>query len=162
VDDGGGKVDLATFALQHPEQVGLIGKSYFPEATWPPARPTAETTAVVVGFVGEHRQIGQQSLNISLSVICDKVTSVSDRHFVLVDEDRTRVSVKMNPTLGELGDLGGMSGSPAFAVGINGEPSFAGLLYEAGESKEATVFAVHADFLTADGKIDRNRISWQR
>lgn len=158
VDEGGSAVDLAAFALEHPEQVGLIGKSYFRAAAWPPARPIAETTAVVVGFVGEHRQVGKDSLKINLSVICDKVTSVSDRHFVLVDEDRARISVKVNPTLGELGDLGGMSGSPAFAIGLDGEPYFAGVLYEAGEGKEAMVFAVHADFLTAEGKIDRSRM----
>src|SRR5262249_51476400 len=142
------------------EQVGMIGKSYFRAAVWPPARPTPETSAVVIGFVGEHRQVGGASLGINLSVICDKVTSVSDRHFVLVDEQRARVSGKVNPTLGELGELGGMSGSPAFAVGVDGNASFAGLLYEAGEGKEATVFAVHADFLTAEGKIDRSKIRW--
>jgi hypothetical protein len=160
VDDGGSAVDLAAFAFEHPEQVGMIGKSYFRAPVWPPARPTPKTTAALIGFAGEHRQVGKDSLKINLSVFRDKVTSVSDRHFVLVDEERARISMKVNPTLGELGDLGGMSGSPAFAVGADGKRSFAGLLYEAGEGKEAMIFAVHADFLTAEGKIDRSKIRW--
>jgi hypothetical protein len=78
----------------------------------------------------------------------------------LVDEDLARVSVRVNQSLGELGPLGGLSGSPVFTMDKENYANLAGFLYETGEGTDATVFAAHADSLTPEGKIDYGRIGW--
>lgn len=160
IDDGGGAVDLATFAFPNADQVENVGKAYFVADPWAAARPEVGTTAVILGFQGVHRQIGETTLGVNLTVICDRVSACSPRHLVLVDEDLARISVKVNESLGELGPLGGMSGSPVFTMDNNDYANLVGFLYEAGEGADATVFAAHADILTPEGKIDHARIIW--
>jgi hypothetical protein len=158
VDDGKSAVDLVTFAFGKPDQLEAIGKSYFDGDSWPQPRPVPGVTGVVIGFPGGLRQPGEFSLRINLTVLCDNITSVSSRHLVLVDEEIARITVKLNPSLGELGALAGMSGSAVFAIGLDGKPSLAGLVYEGDEGADATLFVVHADFLTAERKIDYSKV----
>jgi hypothetical protein len=151
---GGKDADLAIFSLGNPLQLEDIGKTYFPASPWPPQRPVPGTAAVIIGFQGVHRIAVGTNLQINLTVICDRITSSSQRHLILVDEEQARTIVKLNAALDELGPLGGMSGSPAFTVGPNGDATIVGFLYETGEGADAMVFAVHADIVTSEGKID--------
>jgi hypothetical protein len=160
IADGGHAVDLAVFSFPNVDQVEAIGKRYFMAHPWPASRPEVGTTAVIIGFQGAHRHAGETTLTVNLTVICDRVTSCSPRHLILVDEDVARVSVKVNPSLGELGALGGMSGSPVFTMDRENYANIVGFLYETGEGTAAMVFAVHADFLTPEGKIDHAQIGF--
>lgn len=154
IDRGGKSADLSIFSLSNPAQLEDIGKEYFQVSSWPTPRPNAGTSAVIVGFQGAHRIPVGSNLQINLTVLCDKISSSSQRHLILVDEDQVRTTVKLNPQLDELGPLGGMSGSPVFTVEPDDKASLLGFLYETGEGADATVFAVHADNITAQGKID--------
>lgn len=154
VDRGGKSADLAVFSLPNPLQLEDIGKAYFPASGWPCSRPNAGTPAVIIGFQGAHRVPVGSNLQINLTVLCDKITSSSQRHLILVDEDQARKTVRINRALDELGPLGGMSGSPAFTVGPSGDAKLVGFLYEAGDGADATVFAIHADVITSEGRID--------
>jgi hypothetical protein len=160
IADGEHAVDLAVFSFPNVDQVEAIGKRYFMAHPWPASRPEVGTTAVIIGFQGAHRHAGETTLTVNLTVICDRVTSCSPRHLILVDEDVARVSVKVNPSLGELGALGGMSGSPVFTMDRENYANIVGFLYETGEGTAAMVFAVHADFLTPEGKIDHAQIGF--
>jgi len=158
--DGGHAVDLAVFSFPNADQVELIGKEYFKADPWPAPRVQEGASAVIIGFQGTHRQVGETTLTVNLTAICDRVTASSTRHLILVDEDLARVSVKVNQSLGELGPLGGMSGSPVFTMDKESHANLVGFLYETGEGADATVFAAHADLLTSEGKLDYNRINW--
>jgi hypothetical protein len=158
VDHGGKFADLAMFSLPNPLQLHDIGKLYFCASPWPPQRPDVGTPVTIIGFQGAHRVPIGSNLQINLTVLCDKISSSSQRHLILVDEDQARKTVKINPALDEQAPLGGMSGSPAFTVGPGDDARLVGFLYETGEGSEATVFAVHADLITAEGKIDHGLI----
>ncbi len=140
VDHGGKSADLAIFSLANPMQAENIGKAYFRADPWPPQRPDAEIPAVIIGFQGAHRVPVGSNLQINLTVLCDKISSSSQRHLILVDEDQARRTVKLNPALGDLGPLGGMSGSPVFIVLPGDDAKLVGFLYETGEGEDATVF----------------------
>lgn len=154
IDEGGKHVDVAVFSFPKPEQVNDIGKEYFNAVPWPPKRPAPGVTATILGFQGTHRRPTDDSLKISLTLIRDNISASSDRHLTLVDEDAARISVKVNPNLDDLGPLGGMSGSPVFIMGEDGYACIVGFLYETGEGAGATIFAVHADLITKEGKVD--------
>ncbi|HEV2395806.1 MAG TPA: hypothetical protein VGS27_02540 [Candidatus Sulfotelmatobacter sp.] len=160
VDYGKNAVDLAVFSFSKPDQLQHLGKQYFPARPWPTARPNVGMPVVIPGFQGVHRQIGDGKLTINLTVFCDRVSSSSDRHFVLVDEGQERIVVRINASLDELGPLGGVSGSPVFTMDSENHATLVGFLYETGEGADATIFAVHADLLTAEGKINHALISW--
>lgn len=154
IDRGGTSADLAVFSLPNPLKLEDIGKAYFPASTWPSQRPGAGTPTVIIGFQGAHRVPVGSNLQINLTVLCDKITSSSQRHLILADEDQARKTVKINRALDELGPLGGMSGSPAFTVGPDDDARLVGFLYEAGGGADAMVFAIHADVITGEGRID--------
>jgi len=158
LDYGKNAVDLAIFSFSEPDQLRDLGKQYFPSHPWPAARPNLGAPLVIPGFQGVHRQIGDGKLTINLTVFCDHVSSSSDRHFVLADEGQERIVVKINPSLGELGPLGGVSGSPVFTMDSENNATLVGFLYETGEGADATIFAVHADLITAEGKINHTLI----
>jgi hypothetical protein len=161
IADGGRTVDLAVFSFPNPDQVDSIGKAYFAAAPWPASRVPVGTPAVILGFQGAHRQADKTALRINLTVMCDKVSASSQRHLILVDEECARTVVKINQSLGDLGPLGGMSGSPVFTVDKDAYANLVGFLYETGEGAEATVFAVHADLITPEGKINYALVTWQ-
>lgn len=160
VDYGKNAVDLAVFSFSMPEQLQDLGKQYFPAHPWPAPRPMVGATVVIPGFQGVHRQVGDGKLTINLTVFCDRISSSSDRHFVLADEGQERVVVKINTSLDELGLLGGVSGSPVFTMDSENNATLVGFLYETGEGADATIFAFHADLLTKEGKINHALISW--
>jgi hypothetical protein len=154
IDHGGKSADLAIFSLRNPQQLEDVGKAYFPASPWPPLRPDVGTPAVIIGFQGAHRVPVGSNLQINFTVLCDKITSSSQRHLILADEDQARKTVKINPALDDLGPLGGMSGSPVFTVGPDEDARLVGFLYETGDGADAMVFAVHADVITGEGRID--------
>ena len=114
--NGGTRLDLAVLRLPDPECITGSAKSYFRPEVWPPISAAVGQIAVTLGFPGSHRGSSARGLEVRASLICDFVTSVSDRHIVVADGDLVRVAVRCNPGLDEPASLGGMSGSAVYIV----------------------------------------------
>jgi hypothetical protein len=148
------KLDLATFALPDDFDISKCGKAFHRPETWPPARVAAGELVVIAGFPGDHRSQNGATAAMKINVFADLVSSVNDIAFVLADESVERVLVKIDPSLGELGHFGGMSGSPAFCFSEDGRHRLVGFLFETHEGLNAQIRAVHADFIREDGSLD--------
>ncbi len=131
------------------------GKMWSIADSWPPRRPEAGMMAVLYGYPGEGRMpesgvLGASPISIGLPVV-----SVSDRHFVLVDEDRD-VELFVPEGQRPLTSFGGISGSAVYAIPRNFTPNgtdsgLCGFDYEASES--GAIYVSHADHINADGSI---------
>jgi hypothetical protein len=148
------KLDLATFALPEDFEISKFGKVFYRPATWPPARVAAGELVVIAGYPGDHRSQNGATAAMKINVFADPVSSVNDVAFVLADESAERVLVKLDPAMGELGQFGGMSGSPAFRFSEDGRPQLVGFLFETHDGLNAQIRAVHADFIREDGHLD--------
>jgi hypothetical protein len=148
------KLDLATFTLPEDFDISTFGKSFYLPASWPPERATPGDFIVIAGYPGDHRTQAGTSATMRTNVIADPVSTVNDVVFVLADESAERTLVKVDPSLGDLGQFGGMSGSPAFRFTQDGEYDLVGFLNETHEGLNAQVRAVHADFIREDGNLD--------
>lgn len=161
IDNGGKQLDLATLRLADPERIACCGKSYFRTTKWPPIRAQKGQLAIMTGFPGMHREASARGLEVRATPIADFVTSVSDRHIVLVDEDMVRVAVKHNPALSDLVSLGGMSGSAVYVWDdVRQALNLVGFMYEAGEGTHASIFVAHAAYIRANGVLARDSMPW--
>jgi hypothetical protein len=153
-------IDLATLRLPDPNMIQSYGKAYFRSAlSWPPARATVGEEVVTLGFQGSNRKEITGGLRARTTLFKTPVSSVAERHFLLVDEQETRRVVKIDQELGEVGELGGMSGSAAFALNENGLTRVVGFFYESLpafgiEAHRVPMYFVHLSFITAQGTID--------
>lgn len=95
------------------------------------------------------------------ALIGDLVTAVSDQRIVIADGGRERVVLGCDPALMTLASLGGMSGSAVYIVDdIQGGPRLVGFMYQSSEGIHATIHAVHAAFILADGRLDFLAMPW--
>jgi hypothetical protein len=146
--------DLAVLRVP-PPLVLRQGKMFMSLTPWPPRRPEAGMLAVVYGYPGEGRlpqggSLGVRGLSVALPVV-----SVSDRHFVLSDEngDAARLTPDgANPFT----RFGGISGAAVYVMTRETATTRAGLylggfVYEASDT--GIICVVHADFINADGTI---------
>lgn len=147
-------VDIATIAIAEDFDPTILNKEFYKPARWPPPRAVRGELAIFVGFPGIHRITAPEGVHNNVTPVCDSVSSSSNRHFVLADEDG-RKSFEYKTGLPPFGPTGGVSGASVF---INRNQSFelCGVVYEGGETEQATFFAAHAEFVRADGTIDRN------
>lgn len=148
------KLDLATFALPEDFDISSFGKAFYRPSSWPPERAKSGDFIVIAGYPGDHRAQANNSATMRINVIADPVSTVNDVVFVLADESGERTLVKVDSSLGDLGQFGGMSGSPAFRFTQDGEHELVGFLNETHEGLNAQVRAVHADFIREDGNLD--------
>ena len=159
LDHGKQSLDLAILALPNSGLIAHLGKSFFRSAEWPPVRSVVGAQAGGVGFPGLHREASFRGLEIRATVLCDSITSVSSRHFVLADEQLGRVAVKHSPALKDFGSYGGMSGCAVYILDDKGLPvQLAGFVYESGDGVSATIFVAHAAFIKSDGRLDWNAL----
>lgn len=154
-------IDLAVLSFAPLETILATEKRFFEAPAWPPRPPAVGEVACVAGFPGHHRQVQEDKTGVTFhfTLVVDFVTSVSDRHFVLVDEGLERKERRVNASLSTLGCLGGMSGGPAFVNRKDGL-ELLGMIYEASEGKNATYYVAHAHFIGADGQLDRTAMPW--
>lgn len=154
-------LDLVVMEFECEALLDGTSKRFFKARNWPPKKVAAGDTLHVVGFPGVHNveSHGGTARTLHATIFTDFVTSVSDRHCVLADEESVRVQKVFTAGLPKLGPLGGISGAPAF-VSVGNEFEFAGIAYEAGEGTNATVFINHAAYLKADGELDYGLIPW--
>lgn len=147
-------LDLMTMELIQAERADIIAKSYFKCLIWPPPRPQEDDVAFFVGFPGIHRESSERGLETRTSPFCDTITSVSRRHFVLVDEELERRTSVFNETLTAFGPLGGVSGAACYIQSAeDATQTLVGFVYESDDGVHATFFVHHADFINADGTI---------
>ncbi len=146
-------LDLATIAIPDTFDPESIEKRCFTPRTWPPARAVRGDRAFFVGFAGIHRETVPGGVRQHAAVFYDFVSSASDRHFLLADEERVRAVSEFVRGLEPFGATGGMSGAPVF-VNRDGEFDLSGVLYEGGDGPDATFFVAHAAHIAADGTID--------
>ncbi|MEO7733849.1 MAG: hypothetical protein ABIY55_22990 [Kofleriaceae bacterium] len=145
-------LDLATIAIPDEFDPAVIQKRCFRPRAWPPTRAVRGDRAFFFGFAGIHRAVVPGGIRQHGSVFCDFVSSASERHFLLADEEFVRSMSEFVPGLEPFGPTGGMSGAPIF-VNRDSELEFAGVLYEGGEGPTSTFFVAHAAHLAADGTI---------
>jgi hypothetical protein len=146
--------DLAVLEIQ-PAIIERLGKRFYRSTSWPPKRPRKGAKVVVLGYPGQGRApISSDSLGIMPLAIGRTVTSLSDRHFVLADEDGdayTHAPEGPKP----LTSYGGISGSAAYEFRSNprglGDFRLCGFAYE--QSQSGAVYIAHADHINADGTI---------
>jgi hypothetical protein len=148
------KLDLATFLLPKNFDISICGKAFYRPDTWPPDRVSVGELVVIAGYPGDHRTQDGAKATMKINVFADPVSSVNDVAFVLADESAERVLVRVDPEIGELGQFGGMSGSPAFRFSESGDHQLAGFLFETHDGLNAQIRAVHADFICEDGRLD--------
>lgn len=146
--------DLATIGLPDDFDPACFGRQYHRPFEWHAPRATKGEVAVFLGYPGLHRQIVEKGLKLHLTPFCDFVTSASDRHFVLADEESERVSSNLSgsPGLQAFGPIGGVSGSGVF-VNRNERLVLVGVLYEASEGVDAIAFATHVDRIDRFGVV---------
>lgn len=168
--------DICTFACKYSNSdLEKIGKSFFESKSWPPPRVKKGDLVIGIGFQGKHKGIktnnGQRGLSLVASFVSGQVSTVSDRHFTLADEDCSRWVIKLGET-NYSASWGGLSGGPFFQVIKPDHYELAGFMKEGGsnfvsdtggtvargekKSNEinATLFIAHADIILATGKLD--------
>jgi hypothetical protein len=164
------QIDLCTFAVDLPTALPTIGKKWANVLEWPPGRPSVGDRVIGVGFPGANRTEqeveGNRSLVMVASVVSGTVGSVSDRHFVVSDENAERFMLNIGDG-SYVPQFGGMSGGVFFRVRETDEDIFldlAGFLYEVydvhgeGHDVHASLYVTHADFILGSGKLDYSRI----
>jgi len=148
--------DLDLAVLHIPRQhVRRQGKMWWVPGSWPPRRPEVGMIAVLLGYPGEGRTLEGDVLGASPLSVGLPVVSVSERHFLLVDENQdAHVMVPDGQT--PLTNFGGISGSAVYVMPKNwSNPGDAiglcGFAYE--QSASGAICVVHADHINADGSI---------
>ena len=122
---------------------------------WPPRRPEVGMLATIYGYPGEGRMPQGGVLGARAVVVALPVASVSDRHFIVVDENDD--SIRLTPEGAEpLTSFGGLSGSAVYVMTretatSKAEMFLGGFVYEASGSRALCV--AHADWINADGTI---------
>lgn len=150
-------LDVATIRVPQTFSPEMINKAFYRPIIWPPQKAQVAEFAAFVGFAGIHTKSRESDIVQATAFFRDKVASSSGRHFIIAPEN-TRTVYKFDEHLTDFGPIGGVSGSAVF-VERNEELVLAGIIYEGGDTYEATFFAAHADFVCADGSIDRARES---
>jgi hypothetical protein len=138
-----------------PEQVLAQGKMWSEVTRWPPRRPEKGTIAILYGYPGEGRAPEGKVLGASPISVGLPVVSVSERHFVLADENQNAHLHKPDAQI-PLTNFGGISGSAVYVLpktlaNIDDAIGLCGFVYEASDS--GVILVSHADHINADGSI---------
>jgi hypothetical protein len=146
-------LDLAVLHVPAPYVFGQ-GKLFFPTEIWPPRRPEVGTLTALIGYPGEGRKAEGGVLGVSPLSAGLLVVSVSERHFVLAEENQD-AHVLIPDGQSPLTHFGGISGSAVYAMSKNFDPSgsieLCGFVYEQGPGR--AILVAHADHINADGSI---------
>lgn len=147
-------LDLAVLHVPH-QHVLRQGKMWWVPESWPPLRPKVGRLAALYGYPGEGRTLEGDVLGASPLSVGLPVVSVSQRHFVLVDEDQdAHVLVPDGQT--PLTHFGGISGSAVYVMpnhfsAAGDTIGLCGFVYE--QSQSGAIYVVHADYINANGSI---------
>jgi hypothetical protein len=146
--------DLVTLAIPSFD-ANAMDKFHAFVDPWPPRRAEKGMMGYLIGYPGELIVVTKEAASKPLMEFARPVVSVSDRHFVLHDEDGDAVQTYADgmPTVTH---LGGVSGCAVWIYGRKPGEGIAnfclgGFAYQAGGTD--TVLVAHADFINADGSI---------
>jgi hypothetical protein len=163
-------IDLSTFAASVGGGIEAVGKHWLASPKWPVDRVSEGDLVIGIGFPGLHRRPdiknGQEGLVMVESFVSGRVSSVSQRHFVLADEDADRWVAQLDAEHEYEASWGGMSGGVFFKVIAENNYQLAGFMYEGGatwndgstDDLRSNIYVTHADFIKADGTLDHGRI----
>jgi hypothetical protein len=148
--------DLELAVLHVPASCVLgQGKLFYIADSWPPRRPEIGMLTALIGYPGEGRRAEGGVLGVSPLSAGLPVVSVSERHFVLVDENQD-AHVLTPDGQSPLTNFGGISGSAVYAMPRNllhpeRRIELCGFVYE--QSESGAICVAHADHINADGSI---------
>ena len=147
-------LDLAVLSIP-PLTVFTQKKLFLCPEKWPPPRAEKGMLAVLVGYPGAGRKVEQSgALGVSPLSAGMRVVSVSERHFVIADEDQD-AHVFVPKGQKALTNFGGISGSGVYVIRPRRVTSddiwLAGFVYEEGLGH--TLMVAHADHINEDGTI---------
>lgn len=151
-------LDLATIHLSLQQATmlrddGVVGASIFQPAAWPP-NPINENDVVALGgFPGSWREAValNEIRSNSYSIGATAVSSVAEDHFACRFERDRWVWASRVHTLGDVNDLGGLSGGPVFALrGFRYD--LVGIIYEFSRDFDI-LFLRPAHLIHVDGRI---------
>ncbi len=161
IDSDTSNLDIAILRPPDPNLASYLGKVWFRSADWPTRPPVVGDLACHLGFPGAYRQPRGDGLGLATVCVVDYVTSISDRHIVLANEELERVLIKHNPEFEDTGSLAGMSGSAVYVYQEdNKDLRLVGFVYEAGVGKDAMLFASTSEYIRSDGTLDRSLMPW--
>jgi len=157
VDSDSSILDVAIFRGQE-DRVELPGRFFIPYEQSYLADPAINELVVIVGYPGEIVEVRPQRADLSYMQIIFPVSSVSDRHVVLANENGQRkFRDKLHPEPTQI-DLGGLSGSAAYVL-RNRHYRFIGIVKECHKG-DHTILISRLGCLTAQGTIDRSRMPY--
>ncbi|MEZ5998058.1 MAG: hypothetical protein R3B98_05135 [Hyphomonas sp.] len=158
IDD---RLDIATFGIDE-NTIETIGKAVTPLTYWPPQPPLEGRGILLAGYPGISRQSKYVSANKG-AIEWGLFTAIGISGRVTDDQILWRVARENtvpHPTIPDLplnAELGGISGGPVISLMERGGVHFcvlSGIVSEASAQLELVV-AKRADFIQANGKIDR-------
>jgi hypothetical protein len=147
-------LDLAVLSVPPPIAFNR-GKLFLCPEKWPPPRAEKDMLAVLVGYPGQGRKVEQSgALGASPLTAGMRVVSVSDRHFVIADEDQD-AHVFVPEGQKPLANFGGISGSGVYVIRRKGTSFDGGWLagFVCEEGLGHSLVVAHADYINADGTI---------
>lgn len=145
-------IDLAVIRADvSPEQIR--NKLFYPIEEWPIPQPKVGDVVAIVGCPGRGREaLGRHITTWALEFLGYGVSGVSDRQITLAPERNDRSSRDEDGNKIPHGNIGGMSGSPAFLLKEKWPPTLVGFVKE-GKSSDDFIFLASGRYLQRNGKL---------
>jgi hypothetical protein len=157
VDSESKILDVAIFRWRE-DRVELPGRFFIPYAGSYLADPAKNEPVIIVGYPSDIVEVGPWRAELSYMQIIFPVSSVSDRHVVLANENGQRkFRDEFYPEQTGI-NLGGLSGSPAYVL-RNQRYRFIGIVKECLEA-DHTILISRLGCLSSQGTIDRSQMPY--
>lgn len=154
--DSSSHYDLVSFDLEYLLTELDQNLSFWDEPDWAPPLAECNEDVFFVGCPGSERAVEESGAVIFHTItLAHNVSGVSDRHFVLVDEDNTRKFFEFDDSVEKNHqpfDWGGISGCAVWST-RESKKTIVGFIYESSDGPGAIIYASHACHLAKDGKF---------
>lgn len=162
IDHDRQSLDVATFRGTE-DDIFLPGmrfidyqSSYLPD-------PAVGEPVIIVGYPGANVAVSRDVASFGYTFMCYRASTVSERQVKIANEhDTWSFCDYENPELEGI-DLGGLSGSPAFAI-RDGMPRFIGIVTDCSQADFSrlpqTIIISRLGCINPDGTLDHNSIPW--
>jgi hypothetical protein len=151
------ELDLAVFDANSAEKT-MIYKEFYKIYRFPIADPKPGKPISFIGFPAEARRVTEELGNFGYSSFGLIVSDVSDSMILLANND-PRILRDNRGNQAPPGDIGGMSGAPAYVRPLSGGFDLAGFV-RAGDRSDTDIRLSKASFLREDGSLFRP--AWHR
>lgn len=151
-------VDTCTIQVPPEFEEEELRKTFFALDKWPPTQAQKGDLVLIMGYPAAHREGCGTTINARILPICDRVTDVGPKRFIIADENEER-EILINPDgLAFPTCVGEMSGSPVFRVSGDAFPDFVGVFLEGSDGFRGAYLCSHAHFLLPSGQLDFTRM----